>query len=294
MEKQVNDFINFLNYEKGYSNNTLASYKRDLLQLVSFLKNKGVVSAEGLNRKMIISFTTELVRNGISASSISRKIAAIKSFSHFLLREGLIKEDPTMNISFPKMEKRLPKALTFSEALRLVEYPKGDKHIWLRDKAIMEVLYGTGIRASELTGLNLDHINLDVGFLKCMGKGGKERIVPFGESASGALSEYLKKGRPSLFKKESEALFLDRNGRRLTRQGLWFIFNGYVKRAGLKTGVSPHSLRHSFATHLLERGADLRSVQEMLGHANIKTTEIYTNVSRDRIKRIYKSAHPRA
>lgn len=294
MDKHTNDFINYLNYEKGYSGNTLSAYRRDLAQLAAYLRKRGIVSVDGLNRKAIVSFTTDLVREGMSASSINRKIAAIKSFSHFLLREGHLKEDPTQNVQFPKMEKRLPRALTLSEALRLVEYPKGGKYIWLRDRAIMEVLYGTGIRASELTGLDLGHINLQVGFLKCMGKGGKERIVPLGESASFALKEYLEKARPKLFKKDPEALFLDRNGRRLTRGGLWFIFNGYVKRAGLRTGVSPHSLRHSFATHLLERGADLRSVQEMLGHANIKTTEIYTNVSRDRIKRIYKQAHPRA
>jgi integrase/recombinase XerD len=175
-----------------------------------------------------------------------------------------------------------------------VEYPKGERHIELRDRAIMEVLYATGIRATELTDLNLNHLSLEVGFLRCMGKGGKERIVPLGEVAVAALKKYLKKGRPKLEKTDGDPLFLDRAGRRLTRQGLWYIVGGYVKRAGLRAGVSPHSLRHSFATHLLERGADLRSVQEMLGHANIKTTEIYTSVSRERLKKVYKQAHPRA
>jgi len=294
MDKHLTDFINYINYEKGYSPNTLSSYRRDIEGLFTYLKDKGVVSPENLNRKHIVASVSELLRKGMSASSVTRKIAAVKSFCHFLLREGIIKDDPTIDIQFPKMEKRLPKALSPSEVLRLIEYPKGEQNLHVRDRAILEVLYGSGIRASELVGLNMSHVNLDVGYLRCMGKGGKERIVPFGSAAIKALKEYIDKARPKLIKKDCDPLFFDRAGRRLTRQGLWYIFNDYVKKAGLKTGVSPHSLRHSFATHLLERGADLRSVQEMLGHANIKTTEIYTNVSRERIRRVYKEAHPRA
>jgi integrase/recombinase XerD len=294
MEKHITEFINYLDYERGYSENTLLSYGRDLRQFVANIKKKGAILPEHLGRKHIISFTSDLRRKGMSASSIERKLSAIRAFAHFLIREGHSKEDPTIDISFPKTEKRLPKALTFSEATRLVEYPKSEKHIGLRDKAIMEVLYATGIRATELVSLNLNFLNLEVRFLRCMGKGGKERIVPLGQKAISAIKTYLKNGRPKLLKTDDDPLFLDRAGKRLTRQGLWYIVNRYVKSAGLKSGVSPHSLRHSFATHLLEKGADLRSVQEMLGHANIKTTEIYTNVSRERLKRVYRQAHPRA
>jgi len=294
MTDQVSEFIDHLNYEKGYSPNTLAAYKRDLLQFAGFLKGRGVAAVSGIDRKSVIAFNSELVRTGKSAGTAGRKLAAIKAFAHYLLREGQMKIDPTLDVSFPKLEKRLPKALTFAEAEKLVEYPKGGKRLELRDRAILEVLYGTGIRASELINLDQKHINLDVGFLRCMGKGGKERIVPLGKVAIRHLAEYIEKGRPKLLKNDSGPLFLDGRGKRLTRQGLWYIIKGYVKRAGLKAGVSPHSLRHSFATHLLERGADLRSVQEMLGHSNIKTTEIYTNVSRERLKKVYRAAHPRA
>lgn len=294
MEKQLNDFLNYLDYERGYSGNTLLSYGRDLRQFLALLKSAGKISPKDIDRKSIIAFISSRTKKGNVAGSISRKLAAIKAFINFLLRENIISADPTMDISFPKMEKRLPKALTFSDAAKLVDYPTGEKHLELRDKAIMEVLYGSGIRASELTSLDVNDVNLDVGFLRCMGKGKKERIVPIGQSAVAAVRAYVDRARGKLLKGTLDAMFLDRKGKRLTRQGLWFIVNGYVKKAGLRAGVSPHSLRHSFATHLLERGADLRSVQEMLGHSNIRTTEIYTNVSRDRLKRVYKQAHPRA
>jgi len=294
MEKNISDFLNHLDYERGYSANTLASYGRDLRQFAAHLKSKGVITSEQINRKAITSFISDLSKKNFSASTIERKLAAIKAFSHFLLREGRLGQDPTVDISFPKTSKRLPKALSFSDAAKLVEYPKGEKHIKLRDRAILEVLYATGIRASELIGLNVNHLNLDVGFLKCMGKGRKERIVPLGGVAIEVLREYLSKGRKKFVKDDNDPLFLNRRGTRLTRQGLWDLFDRYVNLAGLQKGTSPHSLRHSFATHLLEKGADLRSVQEMLGHANIKTTEIYTSVSRERLKRIYREAHPRA
>ncbi len=294
MNEHIDEFINYLKHEKGYSVNTLSAYRRDLEQFVAHLRGRGIVSLDGLDRKAVISFNSEMIKRGASSGTVVRKLAAIKAFSHYHLREGHLKIDPTLDVSFPKTEKRLPKALSFAEAQTLVEYPKGERHLELRDRAIMEVLYGTGIRASELINLNLAQLNVEVGFLRCMGKGGKDRIVPLGKAAVKSLREYIEKGRTKLLKKDSAPVFLDRAGRRLTRQGLWYIIKGYVKRAGLRAGVSPHSLRHSFATHLLERGADLRSVQEMLGHSNIKTTEIYTNVSRERLKRVYRQAHPRA
>ncbi len=293
MDKYLDEFLNYLNFERGYSTNTLSAYARDLRQFFASLKKRGVVSPDRMDRRSVVAFVTELSRS-IKASSIERKLAAVKAFSHFLLREGRLDQDPTADVFFPKTEKRLPKALTFSEVTRLIEYPKGEEALRLRDRAILEVLYGAGIRASELIGIDTDHLNLDAGFMKVFGKGRKERIVPLGRSAIGALNEYLEKGRPRLLRNDASPLFLNRSGRRMTRQGLSFIFNEYVRAAGLKKGTSPHSMRHSFATHLLEKGADLRSVQEMLGHANIKTTEVYTNVSRERLKRVYRQAHPRA
>jgi integrase/recombinase XerD len=293
MEKHINEFLSYLNYERGYSPNTLSAYGLDLRQFVLSLKKRGMIAPEQIDRRSIVAFATELSRTQ-KATSIERKIAAIKVFCHYLLREGYLKHDPTLDVSSPKTEKRLPKALSFSDVTRLVEFPKGEGHLRIRDRAILEVLYGAGIRASELVGIDVDHLNLDVGFLRVFGKGRKERIVPLGRAAISALNEYIDKARPSLMKKDNSPLFLNNAGRRMTRQGLSFIFNAYVEAAGLRKGTSPHSLRHTFATHLLEKGADLRSVQEMLGHANIKTTEVYTNVSRERLKRVYKQAHPRA
>jgi len=294
MEKYITEFLNYLDYERGYSKNTLLSYGRDLRELASRLKASGIVEVGRIDRKAVSLFISGLSRAGRSSKTVERKLAAVKAFCHFLIREGYITEDPSLDISFPRTEKRLPKALSFSDAVRLVEYPKGESHIKVRDRAIMEVLYSTGIRASELTGLNLNDVNLEVGFLRCTGKGGKERIVPLGEVAAAAVKKYLGGSRKKFVKRDGDPMFLNRSGRRLTRQGLWDIIDRYVEAAGLKSGTSPHSLRHSFATHLLERGADLRSVQEMLGHANIKTTEIYTKVSRERLKQVYKKAHPRA
>ncbi|MCX5725682.1 MAG: tyrosine recombinase [Candidatus Saganbacteria bacterium] len=270
------------------------SYAKDLSQFEKFLKDRNIAEIGRIDSGVIQAYLGELARAGLSPSSRARKLATIKTFSKFLLREGYAKIDPTGEISLPKIPKRLPKALSFGEAIRLVEFPGGKKKIGLRDRAIMETLYATGLRASELVSLNLTDVNLNVGFVKCLGKGKKERIVPIGEIASDFIKKYIDVFRPKLIRGETSALFLDRAGRRLTRQGLWYIFNKYVKEAGVRSGTSPHTLRHSFATHLLEKGADLRSVQEMLGHSDISTTEIYTSVSRERLRREYSKAHPRA
>ena len=285
MNEHVDEFITYLRVEKGYSPNTLSSYKRDLEKFSKYdLSNNG-----------ISSFLKDMNKRGMSATTISRALACLKSFCKFLIIEGHIKDDPTRDLSFPKTGSRLPKALGMGEASALVDSPDRKDKISLRDKAILETLYGTGMRASELVGLNLNHVNFDSGFVKCFGKGSKERIVPIGGSAVKSIQAYIRSSRPRLLKKRSsDALFLDRAGKRLTRQGLWFIVKKLVKASGVKPSTSPHTLRHSFATHLLEKGADLRSVQEMLGHANIATTQIYTNVSKERLKRVYKDAHPRA
>ena len=294
MKKYIDEFLSYLNFERGYSKNTLESYARDLLQFEAFLKGLGIAEIRRIDSKVIQRFLEKLSILKLSPSSRSRKLATLKAFSKFLVREGYNFVDPTAEMRLPKSARKLPKALSFGEALRLVEYPKRRKPIGIRDRAIMETLYATGLRASELISLNIPDVNLDVGFVKCFGKGRKERIVPLGEIAGESIKKYIEGARPKLIHGETSALFLDRSGERFTRQGLWYIVNKYVRQAGIKSGTSPHTLRHSFATHLLEKGADLRSVQEMLGHANISTTEIYTSVSRERLKRVYSKAHPRA
>jgi integrase/recombinase XerD len=286
MDKLTEEFLDHLKYERGYSENTTSSYRRDLAHFEKHLKQMQVSSVSGITRPVLSSFVTSLLSMGLGAGSVERHIAAVKSFFAYLVREGRVQTNPTSNIRLPKKSKKLPKALTMSEAKCLVESPKS-----ARDKAIMELLYATGIRASELIGLTLNDVNMDVGFIKCFGKGGKERIVPMGEAAIAAVKGYINAGRP---KSAINILFLDRLGRQLTRQGLWFIVKKYVKLSGVRASASTHTLRHSFATHLLEGGADLRCVQEMLGHSDISTTQVYTSVSRERLKKIYRSAHPRA
>jgi len=286
MEKLIEEFLSHLKYERGYSENTISSYKRDLVHFEKHLKQLHIGSVISITRPIVSSFVTALVGMGLDPSSVERHIAAVKSFFAYLVREGQVKINPTSDIRLPRKSKRLPKALTMNEAKTLVESPKS-----IRDKAIMELLYATGIRASELVSLTLNDVNLDVGFIKCFGKGGKERIVPMGAAAVSAVREYIDSSRP---KTESNIIFLDKNKKQLTRQGLWFIVKKYVRLSGVRASASTHTLRHSFATHLLEKGADLRSVQEMLGHSDISTTQIYTSVSRERLKRIYQSAHPRA
>ncbi|MFH1710044.1 MAG: site-specific tyrosine recombinase XerD [bacterium] len=286
MEKLIEDFLSHLKFERGYSENTTSSYKRDLVHFEKHLDQLHVSSVVSITRPVVSSFVTALVGMGLDASSVERHIAAVKSFFAYLIREGQVKTNPTSDIRLPKKSKRLPKALTMKEAKNLVESPKS-----VRDKAIMELLYATGIRASELVNLTLDDVNLEVGFIKCFGKGGKERIVPIGAVAVSVVREYVSSYRP---KTTSNILFLDKRGKQFTRQGLWFVVKKYVKLSGVRAGASTHTLRHSFATHLLEGGADLRCVQEMLGHSDISTTQIYTSVSRERLKRIYQSAHPRA
>jgi len=287
MEEIIKEFLDHLKYERGYSDNTISSYKRDLSQFDQFIKSMQKIShPESVSRSDISAFVRSLSAVGLKASSIERHIAALKSMYAYLIREGRLKQNPTADIKLPQKSKKLPKALTMLEAKNLVEYPKNS-----RDKAILELLYATGLRASELINTTLNDINLDVGFIKCFGKGGKERIVPIGAVAINALKEYIEKDRP---KASTDILFLDNRGDHLTRQGLWYIVKKYVKLSNVRGNASTHTLRHSFATHLLEHGADLRSVQEMLGHSDISTTQVYTSVSRERLKRIYKTAHPRA
>ncbi|MFC1568430.1 site-specific tyrosine recombinase XerD [Candidatus Margulisiibacteriota bacterium] len=288
MKEQVKDFLEFIKVERGYSANTTKSYQKDLDQFLNFAKAKKV------DRELIKSYLEHLYDEGYSVSSAERKLACLKSFFRYLVREEEMDADPTGDIKLPKKAKRLPKALSISETIKLISAPREKGHIALRNVALLELLYATGMRASEAVGLNISDINFEVSFVKCFGKGSKERIVPINKITLELLKGYLEKGRPEFPRKDKEALFIDKNGQRLSRQGLWLVIKKYVKQTGVKGKTSPHTLRHSFATHLLEKGADLRSVQEMLGHADISTTQIYTSVSRERLKRMYKKAHPRA
>ncbi|MDD4179290.1 MAG: tyrosine recombinase, partial [Candidatus Margulisbacteria bacterium] len=263
MKEQIRDFIEFIQVERGYSGNTVNAYQRDLAQFIKFTKAK---EARAIDRDVVKRYIDHLNDEGFAVPTIERKLACLKSFFHYLVGEGTIKEDPTVDFNLPKKAKRLPKALTMSETDRLLASPRGQDPWLLRDVALLELLYATGMRASEITSLNIADINFSVSFVQCMGKGSKERVIPVGQAAMRALKIYLEKGRPEFPQKDKDALFLDKDGHRLTRSGLWYTIKKYVKATKIKEKTSPHTLRHSFATHLLEKGADLRSVQEMLGH----------------------------
>ncbi|MCU0641703.1 MAG: site-specific tyrosine recombinase XerD [Candidatus Margulisbacteria bacterium] len=291
MKTAIKQFLDFLQIERGYSKNTTDAYRLDLQQFARFVKGK---SPEATDRSDVKNYIDHLNTEAFSAASIERKIASLKSFFHFAQGEGLAKEDPTVDFNLPKKAKRLPKALSMSDTVKMLMAARGKTPLNIRNVALLELLYATGMRASEIISLNLADINFDVSFVRCFGKGSKERVIPVGRAALGALKEYLENGRPKLPQHDQEALFLDKNGQRLTRSGLWGVVKKIVRELGLKDKTSIHTLRHSFATHLLEKGADLRSVQEMLGHSDIATTQIYTSVSRERLKKMYAKAHPRA
>jgi len=286
-------FLDYLSVEKGLSANTILSYSRDLEKYGLFLKKEKIPWPRA-GEEHLAQFIHDQSLAGLQPRSLARLISALKSFYRFLLLDGLAKKDPTSNLSSPKLWMNLPKFLTVQEVEELLGQPDDKDLHGLRDKAMLEVLYATGLRVSELVQLKPKDINLDDGYLVCRGKGGKERIVPLGKSAAAATRRYLAEARPRLQKKPSEALFLTRLGEAFTRQGFWKMLREHAHKAGLSSKISPHILRHTFATHLLERGADLRSVQLMLGHSQITTTQIYTHVSRERLRQVYERYHPRA
>lgn len=294
MHDLVSAFLNYISVERGLSNNTIISYKEDLGIFIEFLKSKGIENILKIKRDDVSAFLLSQRDKGISASSVSRRLAAIKSFYRFLLRERIILEDPTSLVDSPKLWKKIPETLSLNEVESLLSSPSGNDMQAIRDKAILETLYATGMRVSEASNLKLSNINLQVGFLRCIGKGNKERVVPLGKKAAASIKKYIHESRTGLLnEKESDFIFLNRFGERLSRQSIWKMIKHYAKEAQIKKSIKPHILRHSFATHLLERGADLRSVQEMLGHANISTTQIYTHINKDRLKSIHKMFHPR-
>jgi integrase/recombinase XerD len=294
MKEFVDTFLNYLSVERGLSRNTIVSYQGDLNNYLGFLRNRNIESLSKATRDDIINFMLYQKDKGLSANSIARRLAAIKVFYRFLVRERLLKNDVTSLIESPRLWQKIPQTLSLNEVESLLSQPNIRDTQGIRDRAILETLYATGMRASEAVNLKVDGLNLDIGFLRCIGKGSKERVIPLGRKAIMSLKRYLGITRPKLLKrKESEFLFLNRFGKKISRQSLWKIIKKYARQARIKKPIRPHILRHSFATHLLERGADLRSVQEMLGHANISTTQIYTHINKERLKTIHRLFHPR-
>ena len=301
MKEDINSFLNYLAVEKGFSENTLSAYHNDLYQLANFVDGEAarcgsIPSWASFGRQGMLSYLLNLKERGYAATTVARKVAAAKSFFSFMVAEGNIKDNPTQNIGSPKVGKSLPKPISYSQAMLLLEQPaKFSTPEAKRDKAMLELLYASGMRVSELMSLNLDSVDTEGGSVRCFGKGHKERVIPIAPRAALTLKEYLQEARPHLVHNDAEkALFLNRRGERLTRQGFWQILKGYAKSAELGADITPHTLRHSFATHMLSGGADLRSVQELLGHANISTTQVYTHLTTEHIRRSYEKSHPRA
>jgi integrase/recombinase XerD len=291
-------FMNYIKVEKGLALNTLAAYDRDLRKFENFAEKRGL-QLEELIRDHVVDFLAELYRQGLDSRSVARNLASLRNFFRFALTEEALSFDPTLNLESPKARRTLPVYLRMEDVDRLLDQPHSSTPQGLRDRAIMEVLYSTGLRVSELVNLKVSDMEMRMGCLRCIGKGDKERLVPVGRRALAAVQAYLEKSRPLLLGKRQAGkavpwLFVNRFGNRLSRIGVWRLLTAYGRRAGIRARLSPHKLRHSFATHLLERGADLRSVQLMLGHADISTTQIYTHVMQERLKQVYKAHHPRA
>jgi integrase/recombinase XerD len=294
MEALVQKFIGFLEKDKRLSINTLQSYKRDIEQYITFLHEMNLQNLSNTNKTTVIAHLLHLQKKGRATSTISRNLASIRSFYQYSTKNKIIDQDPTSELESPKVEKKLPQILSTQEVELLLEQPKCVDLKGYRDKAMLELLYATGIRVSELISLNTSDINLELGFIKC-NKGSRERMIPLGSMAISAVNEYLAKARGLLIQRNDEkALFVNINGRRLTRQGFWKIIKQYKNQAKISKDITPHTLRHSFAAHLLENGADLRSIQEMLGHSDISSTQIYAQIAKNRIKEVYKKTHPRA
>ncbi|MTI94851.1 MAG: site-specific tyrosine recombinase XerD [Firmicutes bacterium] len=295
MEQLVENYLSHLKVERGLATNTLDSYRRDLGKFVRYLRQRGLKRIADVDRRQIIAYMDDLHKQGRAAATISRNLAAIRSFYGFLTAENLVETNPSRELDSPRIPKRLPEVLTIEQVGKLLEQPCTTSAAGLRDKAMLELLYATGIRVSELVDLNVDDLNLKMGFLRCTGKGSRERIVPLGQTAVECLDKWLTSGRGHMVRSaQEEAVFVNIHGRRLTRQGFWKLLKKYVTAAGIRGEITPHTLRHSFATHLLENGADLRSVQEMLGHADISTTQIYTQVTGNHLREVYRRFHPRA
>jgi integrase/recombinase XerD len=298
----VERFLDHLAVERGVSPNTLAAYRRDLARYEAFLRGRSIVDADAISPRTVRSFLASVSaatygpeQTPYAASSVARTLSAVRSLHRFLVREGLLEHDPARGVRRPRLPRALPRALEVEAIVRLLEAPDRRSPTGLRDRAMLEVLYGAGLRISELTALDVDDLDLEDGAVRVLGKGGREREVPLGRAAVRAVREYLARGRPALARPRTRgALFLNARGGRLTRQSCARLLGRYAVRAGITEPVTLHGLRHSFATHLLEGGADVRVVQDLLGHASVATTQVYTLVTRDHLREAYESAHPRA
>lgn len=291
----IASFLTHVRVEKGLSSNTVSAYRRDLMKFSEFAQ-KRKVSLEAVTRDNLVDFLAGLYRQKLESKSVARHLVSLRNFFRFSQIQELIPADPSVNLESPKIRRSLPGYLRLEEVERLLEQPDAKTPLGLRDRAMLEILYSAGLRVSELIGLRVSDLDTKVGCVRCIGKGDKERIVPVGKKALGMVERYLRDARPKLLGKAtgSPTLFVNRRGGALSRVGVWKILSTYGRRAGMHVALTPHMLRHSFATHLLERGADLRSVQLMLGHADISTTQIYTHVVEERLKQVYKAHHPRA
>ena len=301
MRQVIDNFLNYLAVEKGFPQNTILAYRNDLNQLAGFVEEEAAKRGSippwaSFDRQSMLSYLLDLRQRNYAATTVARKVAAVRSLFNFMVGEGIIKANPIQDVRSPKVGKSLPRPISISQVRLLLEQPrKLSASEATRDRAMLELLYASGMRVSELVSLNLGDVDFENGYVRCLGKGSKERVIPIYEQAALAVKEYTEGTRLRLVRKSDEkALFLNARGERLTRQGLWQILKVYAKAANIEAEITPHTLRHSFATHMLNGGADLRSVQELLGHANISTTQVYTHLTSEHIRRTYEQSHPRA
>ena len=293
MDQQLQAFITYLHNVKKTSTNTELSYKRDLAKLEKFLAARGITETEQVSASDLEAYIQDLNENGFKAATVSRNIASMKAFFGYAVKELGLKEDPSTGLKSPKIEKKMPEILTMEEVVRLLEQPKGDTPKEIRDKAMLELLYATGIRVSELIGLEVSDVNMQMNYILCR-DANKERVIPFGNEARHALIRYMEASRSIMVEDPtSPILFANCSGQKMSRQGFWKLIKYYAKKAGITSDITPHTLRHSFAAHLVENGADLRSVQEMLGHSDISTTQIYANMSQNKLREVYAKNFPR-
>ncbi|UTR09545.1 site-specific tyrosine recombinase XerD [Evansella sp. LMS18] len=295
MERELEAFIKFLKEEKGLSVNTTEAYSRDLKNYINYIKKKEDKKSTGeITRSSILHYLYSLKDSGKTSSTLARTLSSIRAFHQFLIRESYTDKDPSVQIEIPKADKKLPKILSLDEVEKLLVTTVDNPSLNMRNQAMLELLYATGIRVSELCSLTLQDVHLEMGYIRCIGKGNKERVIPLGKSAVKTTERYLREARPLLIRQQHDILFVNHHGKQMTRQGFWKIIKHLAEKAGINKELTPHTLRHSFAAHLLENGADIRAVQEMLGHADISTTQIYTQVTKMRMKEVYSKFHPRA
>ncbi len=294
MRNHIATFLHYVQVERGLAPTTVEAYRRDLEKFARYCQQHHLALVR-IDRQHILDFLGQLYKQRLDSRSVARQLSSLRNFYRFLLQEEVIQHDPTLHVESPRIWKRLPGYLSLDEVERLLACPDTRTPAGLRDKAMLELLYATGLRVSELINVQVSDIQFEMGFLRCLGKGSKERVIPIGKVALAAVERYLAAGRPKLVRQRAGSqLFLNRRGQALTRQGFWKLLRAYGQHAGIRSRLTPHRLRHSFATHLLERGADLRCVQMLLGHADVSTTQIYTHVAQERLRQIYRAHHPRA